>query len=219
MRLPRFTRRPRPSPRAEAAKKSSQEETTCSSTSVTASALHVWIEEETHVAAPLKAKLPDPSFFSSNHVLVNRERAKRGIRPVQRCHDLDELARHHARHMAASRTVQHSVANVQELQDLLMQRQTEDEDTTSAYYYVGENIQIGKDIRSMHASTMDAVDCVERRNILAGHFDQFGMGTAIGVDPDNEDDEECLYMVQYFRSSEPRQEEQQLQEIGQFVAM
>lgn len=126
-----------------------------------------------------KQDLPDCWYFSSNHILVNRERALEGLPQLKRCRFLDDIARFHAQDMADAKKIFHSVQTIQELQ-------------AKTYSDVcGENIQRGKTIRRMHDSMM-AERKKSRKNILSPNFLEFGMGTA-------KDSDGKLYMVQIFR--------------------
>eukprot|EP00977_Amphora_coffeiformis_P014241 scaffold3946_cov177-Amphora_coffeaeformis.AAC.4 len=128
------------------------------------------------------AALPGPGYFSSNHVLVNRERARYQRPPLRRSARLDALARQHAMHMADQQHVMSSVASIPQLQAKLQAT------------LVGENTLRGDSIRSMHAEMMQ--DPQPRNNMLAKGFDTFGMGTAKGEDGK-------LYLVQLFAGGEP----------------
>ena len=134
--------------------------------------------------------LPSPGYFSSNHVLVNRERVLAGLPPLQRCVRLDALARQHAAHMARQLTVLSSVGTVTALQDKL--RATR----------VGENVLRGDSIRAVHKEMMhhnnNNTPC--RHNLLATAFTQFGMGTAMGTDGK-------LYLVQLFAGDDDKDDE------------
>ena len=103
-------------------------------------------------------ELPSTSYFASNHVLVNRERMKRGLRPLSRNRAMDELARDHAANMAT--TAGH---------------------TPIQATFVG-NMLRGASIRAIHRSTMMQRDGRERHNILNPYFQEFGVGTAKGDD-------------------------------------
>jgi hypothetical protein len=98
------------------------------------------------------------SYFASNHVLINRERMKRGLRPLTRNIAMDEQARKSAEAMATSN-------GLNPLQ------------TT----YVG-NVLRGESIRSIHRSTMQQKQGRERMNLLNPYFQDFGVGTAKGED-------------------------------------
>jgi len=98
------------------------------------------------------------SYFASNHVLVNRERMKRGLRPLTRNVPMDQLARKCAETMAES-------SGLQALP------------TT----YVG-NVLRGENIRAIHRSTMLQKQGRERANILNPYFQDFGVGTCKGED-------------------------------------
>jgi hypothetical protein len=98
------------------------------------------------------------SYFASNHVLVNRERMKRGLRPLTRNIAMDTLARDNAEAMAGS-------AGCSPLK------------TT----YVG-NVLRGESIRAVHRATMLNKEGRERANLLNPYFQDFGVGTAKGED-------------------------------------
>ena len=103
-------------------------------------------------------ELPSTSYFASNHILINRERMKRGLRPLSRNSTMDDLARDHANKMAASK----GCSPIQ---------------TT----FVG-NVVRGESIRSIHKITMQHKDGRERFNILNPYFQDFGVGTCKGED-------------------------------------
>ncbi|CAJ1945686.1 unnamed protein product [Cylindrotheca closterium] len=98
------------------------------------------------------------SYFASNHVLVNRERMKRGLRPLTRNIAMDSLARESAESMAES-------AGSSPLR------------TT----YVG-NVLRGESIRAVHRAVMLNKQGRERANMLNPYFQDFGVGTAKGKD-------------------------------------
>lgn len=98
------------------------------------------------------------SYFASNHVLINRERMKRGLRPLTRNVAMDELARKSAEAMS-------STCGLSALP------------TT----YVG-NVLRGETIRSIHRSTMLQKNGRERQNLLNPYFQDFGVGTNKGDD-------------------------------------
>lgn len=98
------------------------------------------------------------SYFASNHVLVNRERMKRGLRPLTRNIAMDELARENAKRMAESGGV-----------------------TPIPATYVG-NVLKGESIRAIHRAIMQNKDGRERANILNPYFQDFGVGTSKSED-------------------------------------
>merc|ERR1712166_523008 len=98
------------------------------------------------------------SYFASNHVLINRERMKRGLRPLSRNVAMDVLARKSAEAMSESN-------------GLNPLRTT----------YVG-NVLRGESIRSIHRSTMLKKEGRERGNLLNPYFQDFGVGTSKGED-------------------------------------
>jgi uncharacterized protein YkwD len=103
-------------------------------------------------------ELPSTSYFASNHILVNRERMKRGLRPLNRNRAMDDLAREHAAKMASSSGK-----------------------APLATTFVG-NVLRGASIRAIHRATMIERDGRERYNILNPYFQEFGVGTAKGHD-------------------------------------
>jgi uncharacterized protein YkwD len=98
------------------------------------------------------------SYFASNHVLINRERMKRGLRALTRNIAMDTLARENAQAMAKS-------AGCSQLK------------TT----YVG-NVLRGESIRAVHRATMLNKEGHERANLLNPYFQDFGVGTSKGDD-------------------------------------
>lgn len=98
------------------------------------------------------------SYFASNHVLVNRERMKRGLRPLTRNIQMDELARTNAERMAGSA----GAAPIQAT-------------------YVG-NVLRGESIRAIHRATMLNKEGRERGNLLNPYYQEFGVGTCKGPD-------------------------------------
>lgn len=98
------------------------------------------------------------SYFASNHVLINRERMKRGLRPLHRNIAMDELARKSAMAMASSNGL-----------------------NPLATTYVG-NVCRGESIRSIHRSIMLSKLGRERQNLLNPYFQDFGVGTCKGED-------------------------------------
>ena len=127
-------------------------------------------EEEQRRRLLKMKELPSTSCFSSNHILVNRERIHRGIRPVVRCRHLDASAKKHADEMAAS-------------QDLKKPLETAT---------MVENVQRGPSIKIIHQMIMVGVSERERDNILSKRFAKFGMGAATG-------DDGVIYISQIFQ--------------------
>lgn len=118
-------------------------------------------------------------IFEDPAALMDMERVHRNLRPFDRSLELDYLARIHVMRLAAAQSVFHSVTSIGALQAKLLSEK------------VGENIQRGDSICSMHKETMAGAS-VNRSNILSIHFDEFGSATAIG-------DDEKVYCCQYFR--------------------
>ena len=98
------------------------------------------------------------SYFASNHVLINRERMKRGLRPLTRDIAMDDLARKSAQQMADSNGLNPLKTT-----------------------YVG-NVLRGESIRAIHRSIMQQKQGRERANLLNPYYQDFGVGTAKGSD-------------------------------------
>lgn len=118
-------------------------------------------------------ELPSTAAFSSNHILVNRERIHRGKNPLIRCRHLDGIAKKHAEEMAeACALLENPISSV----------------------IMAENVLRGPSIRVIHQMIMVGVRDQERDNILSDRFARFGMGTATGEDG-------MIYMSQVFQAS------------------
>lgn len=124
-------------------------------------------------------------YYSSNHIMVNRERIITQLPSLKRVKQLDEYARSHAKAMADEGRIFHSVETIQLLQAKLRSE------------HVGENIHVGKTIKDIHAESMNSNTSGPRLNILSQHYNEFGMGTYIA-------DNGKLYMVQLFRQNNSR---------------
>lgn len=99
-------------------------------------------------------------YFSSNHVLVNRERVSIGLKPMMRSISLDEEARHIAQWAAQGK----------DLKNLIQNR--------SSDLFDSVNLLVGRSIREIHEQTLTSETCCrERANLLSPVFCEFGMGT------------------------------------------
>ena len=109
--------------------------------------------------------------------LVQQQRVRHGLPTLQESLYLNAIATHHATRMASRGVVSHSVSSVAELQRSL------------GSSVVGENVQSGRCLRTMHMETMmvkeDGDDdesarasSINRRNLLAPYYQQFGCGIA-----------------------------------------
>jgi len=123
--------------------------------------------------------LPEPWYFSSNHVLVNRERTNRTIDPLVRMRGLDELARIHAAQMAEEKEARH--LNPDALRIALGRVNCR---------RLGTNVQMGPSIRDIHDTMMLTLS--NKNNILDRRFTHMGMGTAT-------DETGTLYLCQIYR--------------------
>lgn len=121
--------------------------------------------------------LPGTWYYSSVHILINKQRIKRNIPALTRRIELDQLSRERAAAMAESGTVQHG-----------------DPDDTQFRLYpcrrFGENVASGADIRSIHKDMVE--NGADLNNMLDRRYTYFGAGTAKGKDG-------ALYMCQIFK--------------------
>lgn len=124
--------------------------------------------------------LPTTGGFANNHVMVNMMRNDVCLEPLKRSLELDEMARCHAKNMAMTGMVVHSVDSLKELGALLNSKR------------VGENVQRGPSIHKMHQAAAQDRDSTILKNILNENFREFGMATCKGRDGK-------LYMCQLFR--------------------
>lgn len=134
------------------------------------------IEQLGHIMAHDR-QLPGTWYYSSIHILINKQRIKRNIPALTRRVELDELARQRAAVMAESGNVKHGDPN----------------DTQFRLYpcrRFGENVASGADIRSMHKDMVE--NAADRNNMLDRRYTHFGAGTARGKDG-------ALYMAQLFK--------------------
>jgi uncharacterized protein YkwD len=122
-------------------------------------------------------QLNDPVF------LINTERARLRLAPLTRDPTLDALAYKHASAMAVRCDVHHSVAGIGELQERLN------------HTVVGENVQRGDSVLSMHYETIMATSssCINRANLLSCYFTTVGSATVLSVKDGK------LYCCQLFR--------------------
>jgi uncharacterized protein YkwD len=114
-------------------------------------------------------------YYSSNHVLVNRERLAHGLPPMMRSVLLDQK----------SRQVAQWAAEGKDLKDAI--------DDKDAQTFVSGNVLVGGSIREIHCQTLVREACQrERNNLLNPEYREFGMGTY--KDPESG----LLYMCQLF---------------------
>jgi hypothetical protein len=118
---------------------------------------------------PVIVVLHETWYYSSNHVLVNRERMMRGIRPLMRSIALDEMAR--------------TIATISANKNCCQPQEPQEEPDTSTMipkYYHG-HILVGESIRSIHQHTLRH-DPKARDKILDVDYREFGMATCKGQD-------------------------------------
>ena len=101
--------------------------------------------------------------------LINQERAKAGVAPLEMNGRLTEAARKHAQLMAEAETMQHQFDGEQPLALRLS-----DENVRSDHD--GENIALDSDLAVAHAMLMQSPP--HRANILSPQFNEVGIGIA-----------------------------------------
>jgi uncharacterized protein YkwD len=136
------------------------------------------IQNKTDLIMARSRRLPGTSHYSSNHIMVNRERTKRKIAPLVRMAELDGLAREHAEAMAKENRKFHS--DPSSLQMKLSQPAGR----------LGQNLAKGSTIREIHREMM--VTPSDANVILSSRYTHFGMATAKASDGE-------LYLCQIFR--------------------
>lgn len=122
--------------------------------------------------------LPNTWYYSSNHVMVNRERSERTIALLVRMPELDEIAREHAEAMAKENRKFHSDPTSLKMKLSQPARR------------LGENVAKGGTIREIHRKMMTISS--DAYNILNSCYSHFGMATAKASDGE-------LYICQIFR--------------------
>jgi hypothetical protein len=118
-------------------------------------------------------------YLCSNHIMINNERAKRIIAPLQRVPYIDELARGQATLMAADSKLFHT--DPTDLQEKLGRQSGR---------RVGENVASGPNLQVIHNKLM-MQSVADKNNILDRRFTLMGIGTAKATDG-------TLYLCQIF---------------------
>jgi len=134
------------------------------------------ITELGHILAKDR-QLPGTWYYSSNHILVNKERVKRNIPALIRRIELDALARERAEKMAKDGSVVHG--NPDECQFRIQPCRR-----------FGENVACGTTIRDIHTAMVK--NDADRNNMIDRRYSNMGMGTARGKDG-------TLYLCQIFK--------------------
>jgi len=117
-----------------------------------------------HLPHLLKSSsVPQMWDYSSNHILINQERARRDISTLVRSSELDEASRKQATLMATNKKLLHSDKSKLAERATVKQR-------------FAENVACGKSIRHVHSKMMKSHN--ERVNILNPNFTTMGIGTA-----------------------------------------
>jgi len=128
-------------------------------------------------------KLPKGlGHFASLHVLLNQERVSRGIMPLHRSIELDELASNHARYMSEHQDLVHS--NASDLMAKVVK--------VGPCRRLGENVQRGKSTKHIHKKMMKSSIMADKNNVLDRRYVSFGVG--IGTS-----DNDGVYVCQIFR--------------------
>ena len=127
-------------------------------------------------------KMPDTTFYSSNHVMVNKERVTHSLPILKRSRILDEVARTHALRMLDNRK---TIPCLDEacLSQLKLKTTSENKSI------VGLNVAYGRTIKDGQKLFMSAEKY--RKKILNREFNRMGFATA-------RDLKGRLYMCQLF---------------------
>ena len=120
--------------------------------------------------------MPETRFYSSNHVMINKERVLHCLPKLSRCQELDEIARNHAILMLESKKT------IPELDRTYNCKSGQD-------LTIGLNVAYGKKIRDLQRCLMNK-KC-EKKNILNEEFKRMGVATA-------QDDKGYIYLCQIF---------------------
>ncbi len=137
----------------------------------------------------IRSKLPKRvGPFGSNHLLINKERVLRGIKPLVRQKGLDGIAVEHAKLMAARDKLEHS--SVLETTSKILTQ-------TGLSRVIGENVWCSDKRERTKKATLEAykrqfaLSKADRKNILNEEFCSFGVGTA-------RSDSGVIYICQIF---------------------
>mmetsp|Transcript_11421 Transcript_11421/g.12705 ORF Transcript_11421/g.12705 Transcript_11421/m.12705 type:complete len:245 (-) Transcript_11421:189-923(-) len=122
-----------------------------------------------------------PGAFGGCHILINKERVKRGINPLCRERILDEISANHAKAMAMGKKLRHtSIA-------ITMKRIL----SSGPCGLVGENIGKGRNAQII-LDRMMIHSAEDRNNVLDRRYSAFGVGSY-------KSDCGTLYIVQIFK--------------------
>jgi len=128
-----------------------------------------------------KALPRGPGAFGGCHILINKERVKRGIKPLCREKKLDEVAAAHAKKMAVTGHLQHSSLRIT-MANIL---------DSGPCRLIGENISKGRTASVIHGNMMSQ-SAEDRNNMLDRRYTAFGVGSAKSSSGE-------LYLVQIYR--------------------
>lgn len=117
-----------------------------------------------------KPTVPGTWYYSSNHILINEQRAHRNLPTLRRSAVLDTEARIAAERMAECNSLFHS--DMDALSHTLRIEIRPGEHIT----ILGENVGCGLSIREVHHKFMK--NALDRENILGKRFVEMGIGTA-----------------------------------------
>ena len=113
--------------------------------------------------------------------MINDERVRRGVRPLEACKSLDTFAGMEAEAMAETGDIMPWFQSLQELEQLLKSSK------------VGENIGAGDSVQELHANVV--ADPKQCQRFLSKDFTQIGVAVSLGCG-------NKLYMCQLFRDHE-----------------
>lgn len=129
-------------------------------------------------------KLPRSSYFSSNHMMINRERFICATAPLTRSTKLDTLARAHAEQLLAQQKVEHLETSQKTTDSTTIQLLHIDPAVLEAqlsgesWHRIGSNVKTGTTLKKMHREMMRTN--AQRNNIIDRRFSEMGVGVARG---------------------------------------
>jgi len=129
--------------------------------------------DDVYISQRAKALPQTTGRFGNNHVLINKERVKRNIRPLMRDQALDSIALAHAKKMAAADKVLHSEAN-DTIAEILR--------TSNPCRVIGENVTKQGGTRYLTRTAHNklfANSSADRKNMLDERYTSLGVGSQV----------------------------------------
>ena len=139
----------------------------------------LYTPREKRILLQTLGKMPETTLYSSNHVMINKERFARSVPMLKRSRELDEVARAHAIKMLDNRKT------IPSLDEACLSRLKISDNNL----VISLNVAYGKTIKEIQESFMRAEKY--RKKILNTEFSKMGFATA-------QDPKGRLYMCQLF---------------------